>query len=74
MLDVWLLLYHLFLCRYITKFTFREYIVQLKGNSNLVKLSLKIFFAGCSETSSLTCKKSSDETESITIFSGEIDL
>ena len=28
----------------------------------------------CSATSSLTCKKSSDEMESIIIFSGEINL
>ena len=26
-LDVWLLLHHLFSCRHITKFTFRAYIV-----------------------------------------------
>ena len=30
----------LFLCRNITKFTFRAYIVKLDGNSNLVKSSL----------------------------------
>ena len=38
-LDVLLLLHHLFLCRDITEFTFRAYIEQLDENSNLIKLS-----------------------------------